>query len=207
MLYDLFICHASEDKESFVRPLANALRDKHVEVWFDEFSLELGDNIRRSIDKGLLQSRFGVYVLSQAFFIKKWPQYELDGLVEIEMISRDKVLLPIWHGVKHNEVFRFSPALANRKAISSSEGLDKVVEEILRVVKPQGSPLVEAREILLKNGITPPVITDPYWLEVVEASNKVDAFGSLRQLNNGVDHFPLTTRADKSLWHVGPETG
>jgi hypothetical protein len=178
VLYDLFICHASEDKESFVRPLVEALRAENVEVWFDEFTLELGDSIRRSIDHGLRQSRFGVLVLSPAFFNKKWPQYELDGLTEIEMRGRDKVLLPIWHGVGHQEVITYSPALANRKAISSAEGLGKVVTAILRVVRPQGSPLVEARDLLLRWGVTPPVITDPYWLEVVEASNRVDAFGA-----------------------------
>jgi hypothetical protein len=178
MLYDLFICHASEDKESFVRPLANALRAEHVEVWFDEFTLELGDSIRRSIDKGLRQSRFGIVVLSRAFFNKKWSQYELDGLTEIEMRGRDKVLLPIWHGVDHSEVLTYSPSLANRKAISSEEGMDRVVAAIIRVVRPQGSPLVEARDLLLEWGVTPPVITDPYWLEVVEASNRVEAYGA-----------------------------
>jgi len=70
MLYDLFICHASEDKESFVRPLADALRSKNVEVWYDEFSLKLGDSIRRSLDKGLSLSRFGVVVLSKVFLRK-----------------------------------------------------------------------------------------------------------------------------------------
>ena len=58
MLYDVFICHASEDKESFVRPLADALRSANIEVRYDAFSLRLGDSLRRSIDKGLSQSRF-----------------------------------------------------------------------------------------------------------------------------------------------------
>lgn len=103
-LYDLFICHASEDKDSFVRPLAKALRQRHVEEWYDEFSLGLGDSIRRSLDKGLKQSRFGVVVLSKSFFDKQWPQYELDGLAEREMKGNDKVILPIWHGVSHGDV-------------------------------------------------------------------------------------------------------
>jgi hypothetical protein len=76
MLFDLFICHASEDKKSFVRPLAKALREHNVEVWFDEFALKIGHSIRRSLDKGLSQSRFGVV----AFFAKQWSQHELDGL-------------------------------------------------------------------------------------------------------------------------------
>ncbi len=53
------------------RPLAESLRKENVEVWYDEFSLKLGDSIRQSIDKGLRQSRFGVVVLSKSFFEKK----------------------------------------------------------------------------------------------------------------------------------------
>jgi hypothetical protein len=119
VLYDVFICHASEDKDPFVRPLAQALQAEHVEVWFDEFSLKLGDSIRRSIDKGLRQSRFGIVVLSPAFFEKNWPQYELDGLVEREMKGKDKIILPLWHSVTHDHVTQYSPALAGRKAVSS----------------------------------------------------------------------------------------
>jgi len=177
MLYDLFICHASEDKNSFVRPLADALRTENVEAWYDEFSLKLGDSIRRSLDKGLKQSRFGVVVLSKAFFKKEWPQYELDGLAEREMRGRDKVILPIWHGVTHDDILAYSPSLAGRKAVSSNQGLKKVVDEILDVVRPQGSPLIAARDILLEWGIVPPVITDEYWLRVVEASNRLPGFG------------------------------
>jgi len=178
MLYDLFICHASEDKDSFVRPLAEALRVEHVEVWYDEFSLKLGDSIRRSLDKGLLRSRFGVVVLSKAFFAKQWPQYELDGLAEREMRGRDKIILPIWHGITHRDVIEFSPSLANRHAVSSDSGLENVLKAIIDVVRPQQSPLIAARDILLEWGTNPPVITDEYWLHVVEASNRIPASGA-----------------------------
>ena len=67
------------------RPLAEALRQQRVEVWYDEFSLRVGDSIRRAIDRGLAQSRFGIVILSKAFFAKEWPQYELDGLTEREV--------------------------------------------------------------------------------------------------------------------------
>ncbi len=178
MLYDLFICHASEDKESIVRPLAEALRLENVEVWYDEFTLKLGDSIRRSIDKGLSQSRFGVVILSKAFFEKKWPQYELDGLAEREMKGKDRIILPVWHNITHNEVMAYSPELAGRKAVLSSEGLKKVVSEILAVLRPQGSPLIIARDIIIDWGLTPPVITDEYWLNVVEASNRLPGYGA-----------------------------
>ncbi len=57
--YDLFISHASEDKEEFVRPLAETLENMGVKVWYDEFTLKVGDSLRRSIDNGLVKSKYG----------------------------------------------------------------------------------------------------------------------------------------------------
>jgi hypothetical protein len=205
MLHDVFICHASEDKDVFVRPLADALRAENTEVWYDEFTLQLGDSIRQSIDRGLRQSRFGVIVLSKAFFEKQWPQYELDGLVEREMRGEDRVLLPVWHDVDHDEVMKYSPPLAGRKAALSSTGIEKVVQEIVGVIRPQGSPLIVARDLLLRHGITPPVITDEYWLDVVEASNRGPAYGAHIPENTmwGRWSFPLPaggpTPADRGM--------
>ena len=73
--YDVFISHASEDKEEVVRPLAQALRDHGLEVWFDEFELRIGSSLRRTIDRGLAGSRFGVVVFSKDFFGKGWTNY------------------------------------------------------------------------------------------------------------------------------------
>ena len=178
MLYDLFICHASEDKDDFVRPLAEALRHQNVAVWYDEFTLSLGDSLRQAIDRGLQDSRFGLVVLSRAFFEKNWPQYELDGLVQREMAGADKVVLPIWLNVTQADVAGYSPTLAGRVAVSASQGLAKVVAAILRVVRPQNSPLVIARDLLLTYDVTPPVITDGWWLDVVEASNRIPGYGA-----------------------------
>ena len=68
--WDVFISHASEDKDTFVRPLAHALNNLGVKVWYDEFSLRLGDSLSRSIDKGLAESAFGVVVISPHFIIE-----------------------------------------------------------------------------------------------------------------------------------------
>ncbi len=107
--HDAFISHASEDKDDFVRPLVEALEASGFDIWYDEFSLKVGDSLRRSIDLGLSNSRYGIVVLSGAFFDKNWPQYELDGLVAKEMEGH-KVILPIWHKVSKDEVMRYSPS-------------------------------------------------------------------------------------------------
>jgi TIR domain len=133
--WDVFISHASEDKESFVRPLAMALCQLGASVWYDEFTLRLGDSISRSIDKGLANSKYGLVVLSNAFLQKRWPEYELRGLVSREM-SEDKVILPIWHGVTREQVIAFSPPLADKLAIVTT-GMTPpdIAIQIIKVVR------------------------------------------------------------------------
>lgn len=134
-VFDVFISHASEDKDDVVRPLANALREAGLSVWYDEFELRIGDSLRRKIDRGLGSSRFGVVVLSQAFFGKGWPEYELDGLVT-KAVSGDQVLLPVWHNVSKSEVIGYSPSLADRLARSTStHTVEEIAAEIAEVVR------------------------------------------------------------------------
>ncbi|GAG97464.1 unnamed protein product, partial [marine sediment metagenome] len=48
-VHDVFISHASEDKHEIVRPLANALINEGLDVWYDEFTLRIGDSLRQKI--------------------------------------------------------------------------------------------------------------------------------------------------------------
>lgn len=134
--WDVFISHATEDKESFVRPLAEALRALGVSVWYDEFTLRIGDSLSRSIDKGIAGSRYGLVVISPHFIAKGWTEYELRGLVSRE-IGEDKVILPIWHGVIRAQVLDFSPSLADKIALRTDDmkATDMAIQ-ILRDVRP-----------------------------------------------------------------------
>ena len=132
--FDVFISHASEDKAVFVAPLADYLVQQGLQVWYDAFTLKLGDRLRQSIDRGLARSRYGIVVLSQAFFEKHWPQDELDGLAALEVSGR-KVILPIWHGVSREEIVRVSPSLAERVAVSSALPLETVAAKILEAIQ------------------------------------------------------------------------
>jgi hypothetical protein len=117
--YDVFISHASEDKDDFVRPLAEHLTSLGLKVWYDELTLNWGDKLARSIDKGLINSRYSVVVLSKHYINKHWTQYELEGLLAREVDGR-KVILPIWHNISKNELLKFSPTLANTLALNST---------------------------------------------------------------------------------------
>jgi hypothetical protein len=126
--WDVFISHASEDK-AFVGPLAEGLIKSGLSVWYDTTTLTVGDRLRRKIDEGLSKSRFGVVVLSRAFFAKEWPQIELDGLVARE-IEGAKVILPVWHNISRAEVVRYSPILGGVLAADSTDGIDLIVKKL-----------------------------------------------------------------------------
>jgi hypothetical protein len=134
---DVFISHASEDKDDIVRPLAEALRAKGLVVWYDEFTLKLGDSLRRKIDEGLATSHFGVVVLSKAFFAKNWTQYELDGFVAREQADGGQLILPVWHNLSKDELIRHSPSLADKMAVRTSDfTVEEIATQIAEVVRP-----------------------------------------------------------------------
>ena len=132
--FDVFISHASEDKDKVARPMAQALQEAGLRVWFDEFELRIGDSLRQRIDQGLVRSRFGLIVMSKAFFSKGWTNYELDGLVT-RAVSGEQVLLPIWHNVTKAEVIKYSPSLADRLARSTAiHTIEEIAAEIVELI-------------------------------------------------------------------------
>lgn len=132
--WDVFLSHASEDKASVAVPLAQQLQERGVTVWLDQAVLRIGDSLRRHIDLGLRSSRFAAVVLSEAYFAKGWPQYELDGIVTLS-VSGQQSLLPIWHGVDHAAVAAHSPTLADKLGLSTSDtSVEEIAEQIAELV-------------------------------------------------------------------------
>ena len=142
--HDVFISHATEDKESFVNELVEELKKRNVKVWVDDLKIKWGDPLRKSIDEGLKKSRFGIVVISKHFIAKGWTQYELDGLFEKEM-SGGKVILPIWHGITKKEVQAFSPTLAGRKAMTTATMTPAdIADELVSLLTEEKERLNEA---------------------------------------------------------------
>jgi len=133
--YDAFISHASEDKDAFVRPLVRHMTGAGLNVWYDEFSLRVGDSLRQTIEKGLAKSRFGVVVLSPAFLEKRWPQQELNGLAALETADGRNRVLPVWLNLRQPDVAKASPMLADRVALSSDLGIREVAEQLSHQIR------------------------------------------------------------------------
>lgn len=130
--FDAFVSHASEDKDSVAQPLADRLHKTYkLRIWYDEFSLKVGDSLRRSIDHGLANSTFGVIIISPSFFSKHWPQKELNALMG--ELHADK-LLPVWHEIRKRDVEQFSPMLADIKALKTEDGIDHIALELAAAI-------------------------------------------------------------------------
>src|SRR5437762_2444001 len=102
-LWDVFICHASEDKEDFARPLADALRKEGVRVWFDDFEIGLGDSIAQKIERGLANSTAGIIILSQHSLSKNWPQYEASAIKQMHLTDSMR-LIPVLKDLSFEEL-------------------------------------------------------------------------------------------------------
>ena len=133
--FNIFISHSKDDKAEFVRPLAKALQNTGLDIWYDEFNLKIGDSLRKAIDYGLSKSNYGIVVISKSFMQKSWTNWELNGLLSRE-ISGKEVILPIWHHVTHEQLLEYSPPLADKFALNSDMELSEIVKKIVERVKP-----------------------------------------------------------------------
>lgn len=136
-IWNVFISHGSEDKQSVARPLANRLAESGLKVWLDEAELVIGDSLREKIDEGLANSQFGVVILSPSFFAKNWPKSELDALVGRAM-SGNRVILPIWHNMSAKDIAAISPLLSGLLAVSTQKGIEYVRNSVVEAIERRG---------------------------------------------------------------------
>ena len=130
-----FISHDSKDKDSLVRELAREMSIRLCSVWYDEYSLNVGDSLRESIERGLKEARKCVLILSPNFLSNNgWAKAEFNSIYTREIHEGKNVMLPVWHNVGKNEVYEFSPLLANKVALSSSLGVKELAKKLANAV-------------------------------------------------------------------------
>lgn len=104
-----FISHDFKDKDSLVRELANEMRSLNCPVWYDEYTLQLGDNLKDKIDEGINNSKYSIVILSKNYISNTtWANYEFNKIFKNE----NNILLPVWHGVGKDEVENFASDLS-----------------------------------------------------------------------------------------------
>ncbi len=128
-----FVSHDSRDKDEIARPLAISLLMMMCPVWYDEYSLKLGTNLRESIETGLKECKKCILILTPNFLSNTgWTKTEFNSIFTREILERTNIVLPIWHGVTAREVYEYSPSLADKVAIEWSKGIKEVSRQIYR---------------------------------------------------------------------------
>ncbi len=113
-----FISHDSRDKESVARNIAIGLQKMLCPVWYDEYSLNVGDNLRESIEKGIKECKKCVLILSPNFISNNgWTKKEFDSIFTREIIEEKQLVLPVWFNVTKNQVYEYCPSLLNVMAL------------------------------------------------------------------------------------------
>ena len=96
--WDVFICHAGEDKSDVVQPLTIHFKEAGITFWLDEGEILWGDSIITKINEGLVKSRYVLVVLSDASVNKNWPLFELNAVMSQEAEEGNIKILPLLRG-------------------------------------------------------------------------------------------------------------
>ena len=118
-LRDVFLCHAWDDRHGSAKELHDLLEARGVRVWFSEKDLGLGVPMMRAIDKGLVNSRVGIVLVTPAM-LRRLPA---EGIADKELsaLLRRERLVPVVHGTTYEELEQVSLLLASRAGLSTAE--------------------------------------------------------------------------------------
>ena len=126
-----FIAHDSRDNDTVARPIAYELIRLMCPVWFDEFSLRVGDRLRESIEQGIKQCKKCILILTPNFLSNPgWTKVEFNSVFTREILERENLILPVWKDVRSSEVYDYCPTLADRLAVNWNLGLEEVVRRL-----------------------------------------------------------------------------
>ncbi|WP_162268314.1 toll/interleukin-1 receptor domain-containing protein [Bradyrhizobium manausense] len=130
-----FNSHDSRDKDLIAGRLAIQLQKFMCPVWYDDFSLKVGDSLRESIEAGLKECPKCVLILTPNFLSNEgWTKREYDSVFTREVVEKQKLILPVWHDVSRDDVYRYSMILADRVAAQWSLGVEEVARRLVRAL-------------------------------------------------------------------------
>lgn len=138
--WDVFLCHASEDKENIVFPVVQYLEQCGVRCWHDEGEIRWGDSISEKINEGLKKSRFVMVVLSPSFLKKPWARKELHAALSKEIKSERTTVLPLLVGdaTERESSIESLPIIQDKKYLVWNGQPELVSAELQELIKREG---------------------------------------------------------------------
>ncbi|WP_020211236.1 toll/interleukin-1 receptor domain-containing protein [Flavobacterium rivuli] len=142
-----FISHDLRDKELIAKRLALGLNSRLCYVWYDEYSLKIGDSLRESIEDGIKNAQKCILILTKNYLNNPgWGKREFDSIFTREMIYNERIVLPIWFDVTKEEIYEYSPSLADTFALvwpsPQNKNEDVYKQEIEQIISKIHSAII-----------------------------------------------------------------
>ena len=130
-----FISHAKSDSRDFAKKLAVELSRLGCPVWFDEYSMKIGDSLVESIEAGLKETDKCIFILSPDFLANEgWCKHEFKTASMKQVFEKRNIMLPVWHGVNAGDVYEYSAILADTVGVQSSLGEQQVAKKMSEIL-------------------------------------------------------------------------
>jgi len=114
--HDVFLSHASLDAD-IARELHDELEALGADVWMDDFSIKLGQNFVRTIDRGIASARVGVVLVTPSVIAGRyWVEKEFSVL-----LNSKETVIPVLHEVSWSDLAAYSPDLVRRDDFDGAE--------------------------------------------------------------------------------------
>ncbi len=161
---DVFLSHATHDKETYINPLAAALAQRSVTFWIDSAAIAWGDNVTTKLNEGLRNSRYALICLSAHFLERPWPEQELSGALSLQNTDGRKRVLPLILNSKER-VLQLYPLLAGMSYREFTVGPATIADEIRKLLDRSNvktpSDALHISVVSVHTGITANLLVTP----------------------------------------------
>jgi TIR domain len=109
---NIFISHASEDKERVVEPFIQCLeQDGITNIWYDKDQIEGGDVVVQRINEGLSTSKMAIIIFSISYMGKHWTEWELWVLSALLITHKIRIIPFIYRDITYEQIIEKYPIL------------------------------------------------------------------------------------------------
>lgn len=132
--YDIFICHASEDKEVIAIPLYDALRARNITTFIDHVEIEWGDSLIDKINTALAKAKYVIAILSETSVDKKWPKKELNSVLASEISNGKVKLLTLVKKEDEEAIADKIPLAHDKRYMVYDNNADSIADQVLKML-------------------------------------------------------------------------
>ncbi|KAL5577190.1 hypothetical protein UlMin_018889 [Ulmus minor] len=183
--YDVFISFRGETRNSFTSHLYSALRQKHINTYIDEESLEKGDDISRALPKAIEESTISIIIFSENYASSRWCLDELVHILKCRE-EKDQIVLPIFYGIDPSRIRHQKRSYAAAFVNHQVRFKDKIVQDwrqaLTRAADFSGWDSRDKSESLLVRQVVEDVIRKLQSVSSTSIDDLKGLFGIRRQL-------------------------